>query len=52
MKQAELWRSATMESDRHGELARQVMEYCARWTIPVIEHAEDVSLRRGVCVKA
>jgi len=34
-----------------AKLARQVMEYCRSLGLPVIEHAEDVSLAAGACMR-
>src|SRR5450432_105479 len=34
-----------------AKLARQVMEYCYSLGLPVIEHAEDVSLAAGACMR-
>ena len=34
-----------------AKLARQVMEYCSSLDIPVIEHAEDVSLAAGAVMR-
>ncbi len=32
-----------------AKLARQIMDYCRSLGLPVIEHAEDVSLAAGAC---
>ena len=34
-----------------AKLARQVMEYCRSLNLPVIEHAEDVSLAAGAVMR-
>ena len=34
-----------------AKLARQVMDYCRSLDLPVIEHAEDVSLAAGACMR-
>ncbi len=34
-----------------AKLARQIMEYCKSMDIPVIEHAEDVSLAAGAVMR-
>jgi dihydroorotase len=36
---------------RTAKLARQVMEYCRSLSLPVIEHAEDVSLAAGAVMR-
>jgi dihydroorotase len=34
-----------------AKLARQIMDYCRSLGLPVIEHAEDVSLAAGACMR-
>ncbi len=34
-----------------AKLARQIMDYCRSLDLPVIEHAEDVSLAAGACMR-
>jgi len=36
------------KTDRHGQTCASSYDYCRSLDIPVIEHAEDVSLRRAV----
>ncbi len=34
-----------------AKLARQIMDYCRSLDLPVIEHAEDISLAAGACMR-